>query len=229
MRKRVDASSVMNSAMPRLSGTANAIAIADDTSVPKMKASAPNCAPFGFQRSLVTKLKPCSRNAGHALLVVVYAINPKTTSTSSPATRATTRNARSLQMSPPLGRSVAATPVMRVTLRRDLELAQLCVRLLLQGVRQLGVVGGLGEVLGVVQHEREEVLQRLALHLVGLLGVRDDPGRRGERVRAGARSVERAVAEVVRHGRAVDRSLRALQGRRHVGAGGVLDRREREL
>ncbi len=58
MRRRFDAISVMNSAMPRLSGTANTIAIADDTSVPKMNASAPNCPTFGFQRSLVTKLKP---------------------------------------------------------------------------------------------------------------------------------------------------------------------------
>ncbi len=53
-----------------LRGTANTIAIADDTSVPKMNASAPNCPAFGSQLSLVTKLKPSSRNAGHALLIV---------------------------------------------------------------------------------------------------------------------------------------------------------------
>jgi len=49
VRRPLDASSVMNSAMPRLSGTANTIAMADDTSVPKMNASAPYCPAFGSQ------------------------------------------------------------------------------------------------------------------------------------------------------------------------------------
>src|SRR6266566_1822934 len=50
-----------------------------------------------------------------------------------------------------------------------------------------------GEGLPVVEHERKEALQRLALRLVRLVGVHDDPRRRRDRIGVGTRRVDRAI------------------------------------
>src|SRR5437868_13650359 len=69
-----------------------------------MNASAPNLFWLGIHLSLVMKLKPVCRNAGHACAVVAYAMSPRIARTNRPATRATARNERSRQTSPALRR-----------------------------------------------------------------------------------------------------------------------------
>src|SRR4051794_24611953 len=104
-------------------------------------------------------------------------------STSKPAPSASARNTRSPNTSlvfadrPPLVGAVGATEVIRLALRGNLKLVELGDGLLPQRVRQLCVVVRSGEVLSVVQDVGQEVLQPLALVLVGLLGVGDDPRR----------------------------------------------------
>src|SRR5258706_16284559 len=98
-------------------------------------------------------------------------------STSRPAAKAIARNMRSTCLPPAvLGSGLlapmsgdGASVVIGPTLGGDLELRELRDCLLLQLGRQLGVVRALGESLTVVEHEREEALQRRALVLVGLL------------------------------------------------------------
>ena len=62
------------------------------------------------------------------------------------------------------------------------------------------------------QDEVEEPLEGLALGLVALLGVDDDPGRRGDRVGVGSRSVDRVVGQVGVDGGGGDRPPRRRPG-----------------
>src|SRR5436309_13900790 len=120
-----------------------------------MKSRAPKLLLPGFQLVLVMNEKPWCRNAGHALLVVLYAINAKITSTSRPATRATTRNVRSVQTSPVLrvrgfpAAAAGASAVMFANLCGDDDLRKLRRRLLLQRVGERRILRRIRERLPV--------------------------------------------------------------------------------
>ena len=200
----MDATSVMYSAMPRLNGTANVNAIVADRIVPKMNCSAPNWFLFGSHFWLVRKLrKPSWRNAGHALLSVVYAMSASTARTMSPAPSASALKTRSAQTPPvfavvfPFANADGARSVTCSTLRRwNLQLTQLRFGLLAQRLGKLRIVVRLREALPVGEEVLQERLERVALVLVGLVLVGDDPRRRRDRVGLGAGLVERAVREV---------------------------------
>src|SRR5690348_5528994 len=104
------------------------------------------------------------------------------TSTSKPAPKATALNTRSLQAPPALvlvsrEATVGVTAAMDGNLRRDLNLTQLRLRLLLQRRRECRVQRVGREFLSVADDVGQEALERIALGLVGLLLVHDDPRR----------------------------------------------------
>src|SRR5215475_14277388 len=82
----------MNSATPRLIGTAIAIAITAVYSVPHTNGSAPKILSAADHR---VEVKNCSPNAGHARLVMTSAIIPRISSTRPAAAITSTLNARS--------------------------------------------------------------------------------------------------------------------------------------
>src|SRR5437870_152941 len=79
-------------------------------------------------------------------------------------------------------RTAPGATTKRSMSRWQYQLVDLSDGLGAQAVGQLGVVGGVGQVLAVAEDEVEEGLERLALRLVGLLLVGQDPGGGGDRV-----------------------------------------------
>ena len=82
-RIHTGASSVMNKAMPKLTGTAITIASAALTSVPKIATAAPYSSVTGFQSILVTNAGPNLTSAGQAPITSAAAIPPISASTMS--------------------------------------------------------------------------------------------------------------------------------------------------
>ena len=86
----------MNSATPRLIGTAITIAIAAVKAVPQMKGSAPNTESGGDQRVVVKNFDPISPNTGSARRVIVMAMSPRINRTRPAAPAVILAKARSL-------------------------------------------------------------------------------------------------------------------------------------
>src|SRR4051794_5447231 len=102
--------------------------------------------------------------------------------TSRPAPRATALNTRSphapaVLVLVSLDATVGVTAAIRWNLGGNLDLAQLRLRLLLQGRRQRGVHGLARQLLAVTEGEGQEVFECGALCLVSLFLVDDDPRR----------------------------------------------------
>ena len=85
----------MNSATPRLIGTATRMAIAAVKAVPQMNASAPNWSSGGDQRREVRNRRPMSWNTGSERRVMVTAMSPRMSSTIPAAAAVSRANARS--------------------------------------------------------------------------------------------------------------------------------------
>src|SRR6185295_14635685 len=119
VRSHRGATSVVNRAMPMLTGTAMTTAMAETTTVPKANASVPKVCDCGSQTSPVKYESPWDWNAGHAFTIIVTAINARITSTSAPATNATPRNARSNVR--PGGRTEVSGAVSMATVMAEID------------------------------------------------------------------------------------------------------------
>src|ERR1051326_8074297 len=197
---------VMNSATPRLTGTASASAIAAVYSVPHTNGSAPKMSSAGDHRVEVKNALP---NAGHARRVMTTAIMPRIRSTSPAAAIARPRKARSAYCRWP--RSSDSCIVMPPGCSGHLDLVELRDRLVGQALGQRREVELLGQLLSVREHVAEEVLERGALGLVGLLHIRNTPRRRRDRIGTLALRIDRHIREIVLH---IDTVARARGGLR---------------
>ena len=86
----------MNSATPRLMGTAITSAMVAVKTVPQMNGSAPNNESGGDHRLVVKKPSPISWNTGSERRVMVMAMRPRITSTRPAAPAVILAKARSL-------------------------------------------------------------------------------------------------------------------------------------
>src|SRR5206468_11960462 len=212
-RHRIGAKSVRYKAMPTLTGTAMTSPMAELSTVPQMKARAPNCSAGGFHVDDVKKLRTMCRNAGAASWVVEMAMRARMTSTVSPHSKVTTVKTRSAtgrrralgSFADPGGLvGVEVAVAVKPGSRRDQEGVELGLGLVEDVGRQLGVVDRSGLVLAGPVDVLQERLEGGALGLVGLVLVGDDPGRRGDRVGGVAGGVQRVVAEVGVHRRLLE-------------------------
>src|SRR4051812_8262248 len=210
----------MNSATPRLTGTASTIAISAGYSVPHTNGSAPNTWSAADHR---VELKNCAPNAGHARRVMTSAIMPRISSTRPAAATTSTLNARSACCLWP--RSSARCIAIS---SGHLDLVELGDRLVGQALGQRREVEPLELGLAVADEELEVRLERGALGVIGLLGVDDHPALVGDRVGRVALGVERAEQQVVLDLDAVAGGRRGVRARRDELAALVLDARERQ-
>ena len=86
---------VINNAIPKLTGTAISMAIAEVTSVPTIGISAPNRSVTGFHSLLARKPRPKRWKAGHAPTARIVRIAVTRASTDAAKTRVAPRNVQS--------------------------------------------------------------------------------------------------------------------------------------
>src|SRR5690349_18760440 len=118
-----------------------------------MKLSAPNLFSFGIHSFDVKKESPASRNAGHALVSVLAAINTRMTSTVSPAASVMRRKPASAAR--PRVRAAVRLGRAAVSGRNDKRL-QLLDGLLAEAGGQLRVVRGTVDGLAIGVQEVEQ-------------------------------------------------------------------------
>src|SRR5437867_9694892 len=190
-------------AAPRPSGTARSSASSDDTSVPKMNGRAPNCSATGSQFDVTMNAQPNRRSEGQAAYTITAAMPATSTTTARPAARVISRKPRSpkrrrARRAPTSGgRAGVAAPASaarpKTTAISSLhgqqrpalvhDLAKLGLDLLHHRRRQRRIEQIGGVLLAVVSRPPEEVDHGLALHLVRLLAVDEQPREAGDGVR----------------------------------------------
>src|SRR4051794_2755130 len=157
-----------------------------------MNDSAPNLSALGAQRLVVKNSAARSVKIGHASLVVDHAMRMRMARTDRPQASTMIRNALSLNLRPPrrFSDSVVAlgSEMTAVTGGSRGELVQLRHGLLLDVVRQRGVVEVREQLLAVTQQVAEVGLLQGQLGC-GLLLVHDHPALVGDRVGVGIRRV----------------------------------------